>query len=96
MTPPTDRTVESIRAAHLQTVVATRAVAAQVLAVAAWALYAAAAAVLLLMFVYAVGHAMRTGDEDWPAAGWFAFVPLAVAAVMLHVGAARVARAPAG
>ena len=94
MTEPTDRTVESIRVAHLRTVDATRAVAAQALTAAAWALYAAAAAVLVLMFVYSVGHAMRTGAEDWPAAGWFAFVPLSVAAVMLHVGAARVARTP--
>lgn len=95
MTQPTDRTVESIRAAHLQTVDATRAVAAQALKTAAWALYAAAAAVLLLMFVDFVGSAMRTGAADWPSGYWFAVVPLAVAAVTLHVGAVRVARSSA-
>ena len=94
MTEPRDRTVESIRAAHLRTVDATRAVAAQALTTAAWALYAAAAAVLVLMFVEYAGTAMSTGAADWPDGYWFAVVPLAVAAVTLHVGAARVARSP--
>ena len=94
MTQPTDHTVESIRAAHLRTVDAIRAVAAQALTTVAWALYAAAAAVLLLMFVDFVGSAMRSGAADWSGGYWFAVVPLAVAAVTLHVGAARVARPP--
>ena len=92
MTQPTDRTVESIRAAHLQTVEATRAVAAQALTTVARALYAAAATVLALMCVVYVGSAMRTGSADWPGGYWFAVVPLVVAAVTLHLGAAKIAR----
>ena len=95
MTEPTDRTVESIRTAHLQTVDATRVVAAQALTTAAWALYAAAAAVLLLMIVDYVGTAMKTGASDWPGGLWFAVGPLAAAAVTLHFGAARLARSSA-
>ena len=92
MTQPSDRTVESIRTAHLQTVEATRAVAAQALTTAAWALYAAAAAVVVLRFVVFVSSAMKTGAADWPGEYWFAVVPLAVAAVTLHLGAAKIAR----
>jgi hypothetical protein len=90
MNQPTDRTVESIRAAHLQTVAATRAVAAQALTTVAWALYAAAAAVLVLMFAEYVASGMRTGVADWPGGHWYAVAPLAVAAVTLQLGAARV------
>jgi len=92
MTQPTDRTFESIRAAHLQTVEATRAVAAQAIIAVARALYAAAATVLVLMCAVFVGSAMRTGSADWPGGYWFAVVPLVVAAVTLHLGAARIAR----
>ena len=92
MTQPTDHTVESIRAAHLRTVEATRAVAAETLTTVAWALYAAAASVVVLMFVAYAGSAMRTGDADWPGQYWFAVVPLGVAAVTLHLGVARIAR----
>ena len=92
MTQPTDRTVESIRAAHLQTVEATRAVAAQAITAVARALYAAAAAVLVLMCVVYVGSAMETDTAVWPGEYWFAVVPLVAAAVTLHLGAAKVAR----
>jgi hypothetical protein len=90
MDQPTDRTVESIRAAHLQTVAATRGIAAQALAAVAWALYAAAGSVVVLMFLEYVASGMRTGFADWPGAHWYAVAPLAVAAVTLQVGAARV------
>ena len=95
MTQPTDRTVESIRAAHLQTVEATRAVAAQAIIAVARALYAAAATVLVLMCAVFVGSAMNTGTAVWPDGYWFAVVPLVVAAVTLHLGAAKIARPPA-
>ena len=94
MTQPTHRTVESIRAAHLQTVEATRVVAGQVLLTVAKALYAAAASLFLVVgLVYAV-DAMKDGRADWPGTACFEVVPLVAAGVMLHLGAARVARAP--
>ena len=92
MTQPTHRTIESILAAHLQTIEATRAVAAQALTAAAWALYAAAGSVVVLMFVVYAGSAMRTGTAVWPGKYWFTVVPLVVAAVTLHLGAVRIGR----
>ena len=92
MTQPADRTVASIRAAHLQTVEATRAIAAQAITTVARALYAAAATVFVLMVLVYVGAAMESGTSDWPGEHWFAVVPLVVAGVTLHLGGARLAR----
>jgi len=38
---------------------------------------------------------MNTGVAVWPDGYWFAVVPLVVAAVTLHLGAAKIARPPA-
>jgi len=94
MTQPTHHTVESIRAAHLQNVEATRAVAAQVLVTVAKALYAAAASLFLLVGLVYTVDAMKDGRADWPGGYCFAVVPLVAAGVTLHLGATRVARAP--
>lgn len=94
MIQPADRTIESVRAAHLQTVEATRAVAAQILTTAATALYAAAATVFMLMVVIFIRVGVKTGVTDWPGRYWFAVLPLVVAGVTLHLGAHKMGRPP--
>lgn len=94
MAQPRDRTVESVRAAHFQTIEATRAVAAQVLVLVAGALYAAAVSLFLIVGIVYAADAMKDGSADWPGGACFAGVPLVVAGLVLHLGSGKVAGSP--